>query len=106
MPGPAKMATYIAYGFFTANVLFGLAVATGIIRSKRFRFVHHLLYFLVMLSLGIAAILTARQGTVAGYGLLTLFLLLLALPRFKGGSRGHRIYATACFLLYSLLLFL
>lgn len=96
----------IAYGFFLANYLFGISVAAGLVRSKRFRFLHHTLYFLVMLSLGIAAIVAALHNTLLGYGLIALFLLLLIMPRFTGISRGHRIYATVCFLLYSLFLFL
>lgn len=103
MPSPTLT---IAYGFFLANYLFGISVATGLVRSKRLRFLHHTLYFLVLLSLGIALLLALLHGTLLGYGLIVLFLLLLVMPRFKGRSRGHRIYATVCFLLYSLLLFL
>lgn len=99
-------ALIVAYGVFIANYLFGVCVGTGLIRTGRFRFVHHLLYFLTMFSLGMVALLALWRGDGAGYLSLALFVLLLGMPRFSGGSRGHRIFATACFIFYSLLLFL
>lgn len=96
----------IAYGIFLLNFLFGLAVRSGVVDSSRFRFVHHGIYFLVMISLIAATAVAAWRGERVAWALGTMAALLLAMPRFPGRSRTHAGYATLCLVLYSAILFL
>jgi hypothetical protein len=95
-----------AYGIFLVNFLFGLAVGLGIVDSSRFRFVHHAIYFLVMLSLIVATALSIGRGESIAWAFGTMAALLLVMPRFPGRSRGHALYAVVCLVLYSAIVFL
>ncbi|MBS1911556.1 MAG: hypothetical protein JST22_06195 [Bacteroidetes bacterium] len=92
----------IAYATFLANFVFGLLVKMRAIRTRRFRFVHHLLYALVMgtiLTATALAVVRASWPTALWPGIMAL--LLLAMPAFRGAGRAHSIFATLCLLLYT-----
>ena len=92
-----------AYGIFLTNALFGLLVKLGVIDNGRFRVVHHLLYFLVVVSLMSATLLTFLRGERGGYAMGAMAGLLLCMPLFRGRSRGHWLFASCCALLYTTL---
>ena len=90
-----------AYFTFLANLAFGVLVKSGVIDTTRFRFIHHALYFVVMASIVIGAILAIGTAPLRAGLLGGMTLLLLLMPRFRGRSRAHWMYATFCAALYS-----
>lgn len=94
-----------AYSIFLTNFVFGLLVKSRVIDSRRFRFVHHMLYFLVVASLLASAILAFAEGRGSAWFLAGMTGLLLLLPRFRGRSRAHWMYATFCSAVYSAIVF-
>ncbi|HVZ38625.1 MAG TPA: hypothetical protein VHI13_05070 [Candidatus Kapabacteria bacterium] len=92
----------IAYATFLANFAFGLLVKMHAIRTRRFRFVHHLLYALVMGTIVAATVVAvARASWPAALWPGIMALLLFAMPAFRGAGRAHSIFATLCLLLYT-----
>jgi hypothetical protein len=92
-----------AYCIFLTNVLFGLLVKIGVIDNRRLRVVHHLLYFLVVVSLLVATLLAFLHRERSGYAMAGMTALLLCMPLFRGRSRGRWIFATCCAGLYTAL---
>lgn len=88
------------------NLVFGILVKMRVIDSSRFRTVHHLLYFLVMASIILAAAIAFLMGASNAWYLADMAGMLLGMSLFKGHSRGHWIYASLCCAVYSVLLFL
>ncbi len=94
-----------AYSIFLVNFAFGLSVRAGLIDSARFRFVHHAIYLLVIVSLAATVIVTAVQGGRfwAPAGMISL---LLVMPKFRGRGRGHALWASFCLALYTVVVML
>lgn len=91
----------VAYALFLANFTFGILVRTGVVPPVRFRRIHHLLYFAVIISLAAAVVtevLLYNRFAIAPAG---VFCLLLAMPLFRGHSRAHTLYAVLCFVAYT-----
>ena len=80
---------------YTANVLFGSAVATGVIDNRRIRWVHHALYIATCTATGSALVAGAVQRQPAAALLAPAVLPLAALPRGGGGRRHIALAASA-----------
>lgn len=90
-----------AFLCFVLNFVFGLLVRTGIIDSRRFRFVHTALYFCAVTSLAIAALAYWTFGpSIGAVACGVMLLLLLVMSRLPGRLRGHWIYAIICAAMY------
>ena len=96
----------IAYGFFVVNFLFGVMVGSGMIDNSRIRPLHHLLYFCAVVSLIAVVVVEVIGGLDIRWMALPMIALLLAMPFFRGGSRGHAIYASFCLAVYTFLILL
>lgn len=98
VPGFMLKAAFLC---FILNFAFGLLVRTGIIDSRRFRFVHTALYFCAIASLAITALAYWAFGPgIGAVACGAMVLVLLGMSRFAGRSRGHWIYALLCAALY------
>ncbi len=93
----------LAYSLFWVNFVYGVAVKLHWLGGKRFRFLHHVLYFLVMLTLFISiAYEFFHKNFLNTSVLIFLFAMLLAMIRFSGKSPSHWKYAIVCNLFYTL----
>jgi hypothetical protein len=92
----------VAYTLFLLNFAFGIAVKLKIVDSSRFRYVHHGLFALVIISL-LAAILAdvVSTGSIP-WPLAGLVIMLLLIARFPGSTAPHPLYATICLIVYTL----
>ena len=77
---------------YAANVLLGVGVQTRAVSTRRARWVHHVLYFLVFTSAGAAFL--ALLPDWRALGLLPTLVGLAVMPRLKGGSRAHGLVGT------------
>jgi hypothetical protein len=92
----------LAYSLFWVNFVYGIVVKSNFFHNKKFKFLHHALYFLVMLTLFISISLEFYQQNFLSSGVLMfLFILLLAMTRFSGRSPNHWKYAILCNLIYT-----
>ena len=87
----ARTVVAAATGSYTANVALGVATATRILDTSRFRWVHHALY-LVTAALTAAAVAADLRGPT-GRRLAPALLPLAVLP--YAGTHGRRHYAVA-----------
>jgi hypothetical protein len=92
----------LSYSIFIVNMLFGLCVKFKVIDSKKFKFLHHVIYFIVMLSLIITTSLTALdKNFVNMFQLLIPLFFLSFMPKFSGHKTAHWQYALVCFVVYT-----
>ncbi len=92
----------LAYSLFWVNFVYGIMVKLNIFHHKKFAFLHHAIYFFVMLSLFIATLYEIYCKNFLGSILLSfLFLLLFAMTRFSGKTSNHWKYAILCNLIYT-----
>jgi hypothetical protein len=96
---------FFAYGAFIVNVLFGLAVKSGVVPRGRYRRVHHAIYAAVMASLAAAIVAAIVRGDGTWLRLAAMAVILSAMPRFRGAGRAHWMYATFALVVYSLVVF-
>ncbi len=78
---------------YVANVALGTAVATRVVRTHRFRWVHHALYVSTSVLAGAAASSLLWSGSRAGLRLLPAALPLAAVPYVSARSRRHPVVA-------------
>ncbi|MCS6989372.1 MAG: hypothetical protein NZM06_07635 [Chloroherpetonaceae bacterium] len=92
----------LAYSLFWANFVYGIVVKFGVFRSERFKILHHLIYFLAMLTLFMSAAYELfLRKFLSGMILLFVFLILLGMTRFSGRSSRHWQYAIFCNFVYT-----
>jgi hypothetical protein len=87
----AKTLIGVAAGSYAANVALGVATATRLVDTSRFRWLHHALY-IVTASLTVAAVAGNRRRS-AGRRLAPALLPLAVIP--YAGSHGRRHYLVA-----------
>lgn len=94
----------LAYSLFWVNFMYGIAVKFGLLHREKFKFLHHLIYFFVMLSLFITITFEIFYEKWLNTFLLTIvFLLLLSMTRFSGKKSSHWQYAILCNLVYTII---
>ncbi len=94
----------LAYSLFWVNFIYGFIVKFKIFHFKKFRFLHHLIYFFVMLSLFISIIFEIYSKKILSTILLTvIFCLLFLMTRFSGKTQRHWQYAIFCSLVYTII---
>ncbi len=93
----------IAYSCFILNFTYGILAKTRVIDATRFKIIHHAVYFCVMLSLAVAALVEWLDGKFPAL-LLIMAGLLLGMTQFSGRTERHWQYALVCFIAYSALL--
>jgi hypothetical protein len=89
-----------ATGSYTANVALGVATATRLLDTSRFRWVHHALY-IVTASLTIAAV-AGNLRAPAGRRLAPALLPLAVIPYAGTHSRRHYVVAASAAPFYAL----
>jgi hypothetical protein len=93
----------IAYSCFILNFTYGILAKTGIVNAAHFKIIHHAIYFCVMLSLAVAALVEWLDGKFPVLLLITVGLLL-GMTQFSGKTERHWQYALVCFIVYSAVL--
>jgi hypothetical protein len=92
----------LAYSLFWVNFLYGIAVKFKLLHNKKFKFLHHAIYFLVMLTLFISiGFEFYYQKFLSVSILIFLFVVLLLMTQFSGKSPNHWKYAILCNLIYT-----
>lgn len=89
----------LALGCFLANFLYGILAKLRIVDTTRFKVAHHILYFCVMASLGLAIGMEVWKGAMP-VPLVMLFVMLFGMTRFSGKTRRHWQYAVWCLVAY------
>lgn len=78
---------------WAANAALGASVGAGIVRTGRFRWIHHALYVTTTTTTALAAVLAAgsssASGRAAGRALAPALLPLAALPHLGTPAKGH-----------------
>ena len=85
---PAILFTAAATSY-AANCALGAAVATGVLHTKSFHWVHHALYVCTSTLAGAAASSLLWSSSRAGWALLPAAVPLVLIPRVSARSRGH-----------------
>lgn len=80
-------------GLYVANVLLGIGVQTRAVSTRRWRWVHHVLYAAVIAGAALAAFGLARLGR-AWTPLAVTLGALAVLPRLRGGTPAHALVGT------------
>lgn len=94
----------VAYSLFWVNFVYGVMVKANIFRHEKLRFLHHAIYFCVMLSLFISIVCELCDKKLVNALVLTfLFFLLLGMTRFSGYKPSHWQYAIFCNVIYTLI---
>jgi hypothetical protein len=92
----------LAYSLFWVNFLYGIAVKFKLLHNKKFKFLHHAIYFLVMLTLFISiGFEFYYQKFLSASILIFLFVVLLLMTQFSGKSPNHWKYAILCNVIYT-----
>ncbi|WJZ66128.1 MULTISPECIES: hypothetical protein [Kocuria] len=83
----------LASACWAANAALGASVGAGIVRTGRFRWIHHALYVTTTTTTALAAVLAAgsssASGRAAGRALAPALLPLAALPHLGTPAQGH-----------------
>lgn len=83
----------LASACWAANAALGASVGAGIVRTGRFRWIHHALYIATTTTTALAAVLAAgsssASGRAAGRALAPALLPLAALPHLGTPAQGH-----------------
>lgn len=80
---------------YLANCALGASVATGLVRTDGFRWVHHALYISTSTIAGAAASSLLWSRSRAGWALLPAAVPLLLIPRISARSRRHVVVAAS-----------
>ena len=92
----------VATGLFAATFILGLLVQFGIVDTTPFRWLHHALFFAVVVS----AMLAVAEGFWVGapyrWTLLPALVLYAILPRVRAGTAGHAALACGALACYAL----
>jgi hypothetical protein len=89
---PAVLFTAAA-GAYAANVALGVAVATRVVDTSRFRWVHHGLYVTTCVAAGAAGSSLVWSPSRAGWRLLPAAVPLAVIPYVSARSRRHPLVA-------------
>ncbi|WP_220035655.1 hypothetical protein [Curtobacterium sp. MCBD17_013] len=92
---PARVLVTAATVAYLANCAWGIAVATGVIRTKRLRVVHHALFVVTATLTGAAVTTPVWTRSRAAAFLLPALVPLAAAPRIPARSRAHWRVAVA-----------
>lgn len=84
-----KVLFTVAASCYAANCALGAGVATGIVHTGRFRWIHHALYISTVTTSIIAASSLLWSRNRAGLLLLPAALPLTAIPRSSARSKKH-----------------
>lgn len=98
----ASLPFHVAATFYAANSALGLGVATGAVRTGRFRWVHHALYIATTTTTLIALITGIGRHRRAALALLPTLVPLAVIPYAGTRTRRHPIIALSaapCYLL-------
>ncbi|WP_298585710.1 hypothetical protein [uncultured Kocuria sp.] len=83
----------LAGGCWAANAALGASVGAGLVRTGRFRWIHHALYIATTTTTALAAVLAAgsptASGRAAGRALVPALLPLAVLPHIGTPAQGH-----------------
>lgn len=96
------MATGLVYAatvLLLANVALGVSVATGVLDTGGFRWIHHAVFFAVAASTAAAAVVGLVHRSAYVVALVPALVVYAVLPRFAGGSPRHTalaVVAVAC----------
>jgi hypothetical protein len=92
---------YVAAALFLANFVLGVAVQTGFVDTKPFRWLHHALFFLVFVSASTTTLAGFVFGAPYRWTLLPALLLFAVLPYVRAGTLGHAVLACCALVLYA-----
>jgi len=92
----------MAAALFLANFAPGVAVQTGLVDTKPFRWLHHTLIFLVFVSAAVATLVGFVYGAPYRWPLLAGLVLFAVLPHVRAGSFGHMVLACCTLIFYAL----
>ena len=95
------MILYAAALLFLSNFALGLLVQFGVVRTKRFRWLHHALFFAVFVSAVAAVVAGFYWGESYRWTLLPVLGLFAVLPYVRAGTKGHAALACAALVLYA-----
>lgn len=96
-------ATVIFYGaaiLFLMNFALGLLVQLRIVDTKPFRWLHHVLFFAVFVSVAVAALAGFLAGAPYRWALLPVLALFAVLPYVRAGTAGHAALACGALVFY------
>lgn len=91
----ARLLITVASAAYVTNCAWGVAVATGVIRTKRLRIVHHGLFIVTAATTAAAASSVLWTRSRSGLFLLPALVPLGAAPRIPARSRAHWKVAVA-----------
>ena len=93
---------HAATGLFLTNFALGLLVQFRLVDTASFRWLHHALFFAVV----VAAVLALGEGFRSGApyrsALLPVLALHATLPRVRAGTPGHAALACGALLFYTI----
>jgi hypothetical protein len=85
----ARTLVAVAAGAYVANCAWGTAVATGVIRTKRLRVLHHALFVATATTTAVAATTPVWTRSRQALFLLPALVPLAAAPRISARSSAH-----------------
>lgn len=91
-----------ATGLFAATFILGLLVQSGIVDTTPFRWLHHALFFGVVVSAMLAVAEGFWLGAPYRWTLLPALVLFAVLPRVRAGTAGHAALACGALACYAL----
>jgi hypothetical protein len=92
---------YTAAALFLANFALGVAVQTGLVDTKPFRWLHHTLFFLVFVSAAVATLVGFVYVAPYRWPLLAGLVLFAVLPYVRAGTFGHVALACCALIFYA-----
>jgi hypothetical protein len=95
---------YIGFTIFLISFIFGIAVKKNLFNTAKFHFMHHVFFFLVILSAVLTALQMRFDGNHGAWFMILMVFLLLGMRFFLGRTPQHWKYATFCLIVYTALL--
>ncbi|CAN5912649.1 hypothetical protein BH23ACT11_BH23ACT11_05420 [soil metagenome] len=95
------MIFYAAALIFLANFGLGILVQLRVVDTKPYRWLHHALFFAVIVSAVVAIAVGFWADAPYRWVLLPVLLLFLVLPRVRAGTMGHAALASMALILYA-----
>jgi hypothetical protein len=92
---------YAAAALFVANFALGVLVQFGIVDTKPFRWLHHVLFFAVFASAALAVGVGFLQAAPYRWALLPVLALFAVLARVQAGTPGHAALAFSAMIFYA-----
>ena len=91
---------YAATVLFLLNFALGLLVQFRIVDTKPFRWLHHALFFAVVVSVAAAVLVGFLTGAPYRWTLLPVLFLFAVLPYVRAGTTGHAALACGALVFY------